>query len=297
MTLILSHVARYGVIHVSDRLLTLRGTNASFDAHSNKALLYLCTDAIVAIGYTGIAYVGDSPADVWIAHQLIGKEFEEPSHFGLPLQSEPRNIVSAVELLRTRLESEMRRTSAAEFGILVTGWKWPQRKKPKRAEPFVATVRWNGDHMATETLPRYWRYVRGRDELLACIPANIEHHRAEEVMKSLNQCSDSVSMRNILIETIRSISGENATVGPDCMSIMLTPPNLLLAEIEFVFSGSGLSHGEVYAPWVITPGYVHAPSILFGGWEIHDGPWTIYLKDDVRGFAPWAIQKRPKRPR
>jgi hypothetical protein len=68
MTLIVAHVARYGVIHVSDRLLTERGTARPLDAFSNKALLYLCADAIVAIGYTGLAYIGDSPADVWIAN-------------------------------------------------------------------------------------------------------------------------------------------------------------------------------------------------------------------------------------
>ncbi|MFZ1006100.1 MAG: hypothetical protein WAN65_04655, partial [Candidatus Sulfotelmatobacter sp.] len=295
---ILAHVAPYGVIQVSDRLLTEHGTARQFDAHSNKALLYLCTDAIVAIGYTGIAYIGDSPADVWIANQLVGTPLQEHQTFGKPMRVERRNIVSAAEMLRTQLEAEIRRARMQQFEVLLAGWKWTRRRKLKRPEPFVALLYWAGDRMITKTLPRYWWYERGRDEVLIPIPAsNMGYARAEQVMKSVTQCADDVSMRNVLVETVRSMSTENATVGADCMSIMLPPPQLCRAEIEFIVGSSDSPYGEVYSPWVITPGYVHKPSILFGGWEIHDGPWTIYLKDVVRGFAAWAKQPRPRRPR
>ncbi len=61
-------------------------------------------------------------------------------------------------------------------------------------------------------------------------------------------------MRNILVETVRSISATNATVGADYMSIMLAEPHLLRADIEFIIGSSGDSHGgPVYSPWVITP--------------------------------------------
>lgn len=140
MTLILAHVAPYGVIHVSDRLLTERGTARPFEAFSNKALLYLCADAIVAIGYTGLAYIGDFPADVWIANQLVGKQLQEHTEFGQQMHIEPRNIVSAVEMLRSRIESEMRPTRMPEFGLLITGWKWT----PKEEAQTSRTVRRSG---------------------------------------------------------------------------------------------------------------------------------------------------------
>lgn len=197
-----------------------------------------------------------------------------------------------------RLETEMRRTPMPEFGLLIAGWKWAQKKKPKRPKPFVVVVDWAGEDMIAKTLPRYWSYERGRDEVLACIPSlNIGRAQAERVMQKVTRCSDDVSIRNVLVETIRSISSKNAAVGADCMSIRLPPPQLLHAEIEFIVGSSDFSHGPVYSPWVITPGYVHKPSILFGGWEIHSGPWTIYLRDIVRGFAASAKQIRPKRPR
>jgi hypothetical protein len=298
MTLILAHAARYGVIHVSDRLLIERRTRRPFDASSNKAPLYLCTDAIVAIGYTGLVYIEDAPADAWITSQLIGKQLPEYEEFGHPMDTERRNIVSAVELLRGRLESEMRRSRTPEFGLLIAGWKWAQRRKPQSPKPFIAAVNRVGKDMRTTILPRHWSYQRGRDEVLAGIPlSNMSRAQAEEVMKKVTQCSDDVGIRNILVETIRSMSAKNAAVGADCMSIMLPPPQLRRAEIEFILGSSDVDHGPVYSPWVVTPGYVHKPSILFGGWEIHSGPWTIYLRDVVRGFAAWAEQVRPKSPR
>jgi hypothetical protein len=176
--------------------------------------------------------------------------------------------------------------------IRILGWR------PQRSRPFIAAAERAGKDMRTITLPRYWSYKRGRDEVLASIPtSNIAPAQANEVMKKVNRCSDSVCMRNILVETLRSISTNNATVGADCMSIMLPDPHLLRADIEFIIGSSGDSHGPVYSPWVITPEYVHEPSVLFGGWEIHSGPWTIYLKDVFRGFAAWANQTRPKHPR
>ena len=299
MTLILAHAAPYGVIHVSDRLITELGTRQPFDASSNKALLYICSDAIVAIGYTGLAYIGESPTDSWIASQLAGKPIPKHKGFGQAMQCERRNIVSAIEMLRSRFEPEIRRSRTSEFGLLIAGWKWGLRRRPQRLRPFMVVVAWDGKKMNSTPLPRYWSYKRGRDEALARIPrSNMAYAQAEEVMKKVNRCSDSVSMRNIPVETIRSISTKNATVGADCMSIMLPEPQLLRADIEFIMGSSGDSDGgPVYSPWVIAPDYVHEPSVLFGGWEIHSGPWTIYFKDVFRGFAARAEQARPKRPR
>lgn len=50
----------------------------------------------------------------------------------------------------------------------------------------------------------------------------------------MTQCADDVSVRNVVVETVRSMSSENATVDADCMSIMLPPPELCRAEIAFI---------------------------------------------------------------
>jgi len=297
MTLLLAHAARYGAIHVSDRLLTLASPTRPFDQFSNKAVLYLCTDAIIALAYTGVAYIGNRPTDDWIAQQLIGNQLPEHETFGLPMTVEHRDIGSAIEILRSHLDSDLPRHETRKVEVLISGWKWGQRSKGRRPEPFVAALLWNGERMVTHIPPRYWWFKRGRDEALGALPvSNMSRLRLEELMKRVTRCSDDIGIRDVLVEATRAVSAENAMVGEDCMSIMIPPPHLRRVEIEFISGGRNSPHGEVYSPWVITPNYVHRPSVLFGGWEIHSADWTFYLKDDVRGFAAWAKQTRPKWP-
>lgn len=62
MTLILSFANRLGVIQVVDRLLTKTKQDISrpFDRQSNKTLIYVARDAVVAISYTGLGYLDDN---------------------------------------------------------------------------------------------------------------------------------------------------------------------------------------------------------------------------------------------
>jgi hypothetical protein len=48
------------------------------DAVSNKVLVYRARNALVAIGYAGVAYVQGVPTDQWIAEKLWGEPL--PSH-------------------------------------------------------------------------------------------------------------------------------------------------------------------------------------------------------------------------
>ena len=297
MTLLLAHAARYGVIHVSDRLLTFTHPIRPFDESSNKVLLYLCADAIVTVAYTGAAYIGSTPTDVWIAQQLIGKKIERHETFGLPVELEHRTIASVIEALRSSLESAVPVKVAPKVELLIAGWRWGRRKRPQRPQPFVAALYWNGNSMATMIPPRYWWFKRGRDEALGALPkANMGRVRLQEVMKQVNQCSTDVEMRDVLARTVRETSVENPTVGKDCMSVMIPPPHRRCVEVEYLPADQATPRGVAYSPWVITPSYIHRPSVLFGGWEIHSEGWTIYLKDEFRGFAAWALQTRPRRP-
>lgn len=131
MTLLLAHAARYEAIHVSDRLLTLASPTRPFDQFSNKAVLYLCTDAIIALVYTGVAYIGNRPTDDWIAQQLTGNQLPEHETFGLPMTVEHRDIGSAIEILRSHLDSDLpsHETKLRDSSSSVVSWL---RVKPCR---------------------------------------------------------------------------------------------------------------------------------------------------------------------
>jgi hypothetical protein len=74
VTLILAQTSRLFALEVSDRLVTRGGS--SFDPASNKNVLFLAQDSVVAFGYTGFAYLAGITTDQWITEVLIGEEFE-----------------------------------------------------------------------------------------------------------------------------------------------------------------------------------------------------------------------------
>jgi len=75
MTLILGQASRDYVLQVTDRLVT-KG-NRPFDPLANKNIVYCARNALVAIGFTGIAFLGDIPTDQWIVEQLTGTSLTE----------------------------------------------------------------------------------------------------------------------------------------------------------------------------------------------------------------------------
>ncbi len=71
MTLIAAVITKIGVVQVSERLVSDRGTE--FDSTANKQLVYLGHTWAVSMAYTGTAYIGKLPTDEWLAEALIGK--------------------------------------------------------------------------------------------------------------------------------------------------------------------------------------------------------------------------------
>lgn len=69
MTLILTLVTPSQVLQVSDRLVT-RGTSR-FDEFANKNVIFLAKNALVTIGYSGLAYLDGVPTDHWLAEQIV----------------------------------------------------------------------------------------------------------------------------------------------------------------------------------------------------------------------------------
>lgn len=313
MTLIIGFVSRHGVWQVSDRLVTEQATGRVFDAFANKTVLYICLDAIVAIGYTGVAFIRDRPTDEWIAEQLIGRKIDTRLGIGMGASVERRNIISALELLRTGLDVELYRIGKPQFGLLVTGWKWAHRKS-KMPTPFIAEMKWAGGHLTTAIPPRYWWYWQ-RGGLVWCPDLNMPAGSPEEVMANIKKCRTVPCISNALVDAVRLIAKTNNTVGENCMTISLPPPQNVRAEIEFVPQAehSGVIKnrvtGEVrkgpfpvaYSPWIVGPAFVSPPAVMVNGWNFFIGPWHVSVNAPQREagglLAALSSQVRPQRPK
>jgi hypothetical protein len=73
MTLILGIYTNWHAIQVSDRLVRLAtAPPLPYDTLANKTVVYFARRGVLSISFTGIAYIGRTPTDQWVAEKLSG---------------------------------------------------------------------------------------------------------------------------------------------------------------------------------------------------------------------------------
>ena len=281
------------MLQVSDRLVT-RGGDA-YDPLANKSLLYYAKNALVAMSYTGLAYLDGVPTDQWIAEQLVGRSLRDSSRPGMMgyYDIQPLEIGQALSLLCDRLHRVFSNMPSPGFptNIVVAGWKWKRR----RSLPLLATVRQVstlGDFDIEHSLSRYWLHQLAPDGshrlCLAAAPLpNIDRAELRCTMDRLKSGSPE-SFAKALASTIRQVSERLSVVGPHCMSVFLPPPTQDSVRIRFLplsthfASTTSSEHTEImpvaYSPWIIGHRLLVAPSLMAGGETFVDlGPIRVSL--------------------
>ena len=183
-----------------------------------------------------------------------------------------------------------------------------------RPTPFVAEVKWSQGHLTTAIPPRYWWYEHPA-ALTWCPDSNMPSRTAKAVKGNIGTCRDAPCITNTLVDAVRLIAKTNSTVGENCMTIWLPPPQYLCAEIEFIPQSEHtavLKHrvaDEVsvgpfpiaFSPWIVGHAFVSKPSLTVGGMNFSLGPWRVAMKAPEREFHgihfAWSSQHRPRRPR
>lgn len=134
MTQILGVVTRSCSFHVSDRLLTQASQSGyrKFDTLSNKSIVFLASDALVTIGYSGQAFIDGQTTDEWIVAGLL--DIDRPS---TSLAWAPRHLVphwpslgEAIERLRSRASKVLSGSILdrdSPIAISIEGWRWKKR--------------------------------------------------------------------------------------------------------------------------------------------------------------------------
>src|SRR2546427_10116718 len=105
-------------------MMEVQGTPTPFDASSNKSIIYWARDAIVCIGYTGLAYVGPLPTDDWIVQKLTGVDVSKEFVMrGFPLLHW-LDIGQATRLLLRELACSEIAEHNSGFEMVAVGWQW-----------------------------------------------------------------------------------------------------------------------------------------------------------------------------
>jgi hypothetical protein len=305
MMLVLSVATPAYALHVSDRLVSKAGR--PHDPLANKSVILRARDGLLAVGYTGAAFVGNVPTDTWIAEILCGGwrggQTGALGYGDFPV----RDIGSSLRLLcqRARTTPVLRRVG---IEIAAVGWQWNAKRSPS----LMRNVLWvlhagSGKLQWQQSVPRHsperkttFRMVATGDWALA----------AEDWRVLLEQVGaaghDHESVERLLVEAIRRASElRPGTIGRDCMTVLLRPWQFPQARVRF---DPDATHHDVvfgeavevaYSPWMIAPDAIHRPAILIGGLSCEQGLLTYSMEappapTDQRFQGAFQAQVRPR---
>ncbi len=274
MTSVLSLTTPDFVVQVSDRQLSMGG--AVWDEAANKTIVFCAADALVAIGYTGTAFVRGKPTDHWIAEQLVGDELAA----SMLAMGRPRtpNLGFALRRLAVALNMKTpRRWKMRGSAVVACGIQW-SRRQPHRAHLTRRLVIYEAelddpdqDFVFRPGIPR----VRAH-EAYAINVVGVNLPESEEVArKIMDTGADVQTAEQMLVDEVRRVSRSNpGLVGAHTMAVSLTPAEMP-AKVTITFSPlsqdgwaihqvASLEAAGTYTPWIVTPTHVSAPQILSG---------------------------------
>jgi hypothetical protein len=300
MTLILSRASDRYALHVSDRLVTTNGR--PYDPLANKTIIFFARDAIVVFGYTGLAYVGNTPTDTWLVEQLLGEPIAQFAVRPKFYASWP-DIGQVMDHLAASVATLLRSSPAKDFDLVGTGWHFNDRRR--RIDPMIWCIGHTADRGAeVRRLPRYWQYPR--QFRLCCAPSvNVPFGVFAKLMGPLGGPSDT---EGALVQFVREIALNNPYVGPHCMTVLAPNPKIsreisacyrpaapLTATVALANSIRELP--AAFSPWIVARQLQCPPAIMIGGFEAHIGAFTVRIEAPAHsGPVHWALssQRRPK---
>lgn len=271
MTLILTATNASYVLQVSDRLLTQ--DSREFDQFANKALIFFARDGIVSVGYSGLAYIRGEPTDHWLAEQISGERIGERG-----IRIGPLAQWSDVGTMILRLVRDLNRLPQAwrdSFGeLVIAGWQWPKRRPtmPRQVlwtlQPFGRRGPYTAQQLVARHLPERERFN------LFYVPAGtpVPDSEVAELGKRLVSYGPEGhdAAEQALVAEVRRVRTRVPTVGPHCMSILLSM-RLGAPRVRYHPDGqhqlllrpdTGLP--VTFTPWIIGPEVIAPPTVAVG---------------------------------
>lgn len=336
MTLILSLCTPYCVLQASDRLVTrvlnrpATPKEATFDAASNKNVIYRARNALVAIGYSGPAYLDEITTDSWIAEKLHGKPLDddlvEEGYIEIGRAPQWLDIGNSLRMLKGEIEQVFARTGQkTSIYVSAAGWQWPSDRlrlaRPVLYELFSSRA--DPGKLEMEWPPRNWHLEPNYPIRLGFAPSTWLWDRSPLSREDADYLGQHLTATWLnpknavgpLVQAVRRQSRKSLAIGEDCMVINLPHPSNGL--IEAVYDGGGYHKGVMttvagkkvtypvaYSPWVVGPYELIPPMLVSGTFQHELGPVTVKLigPEHDPGSGPHVRmallgQKRPPLPK
>jgi hypothetical protein len=289
--MILSLVTPHFAIQVSDRRLTEEIAANQFDTWdpaSNKSVILLGRDGLIAMGYGGAGFIGSATTDGWIAETItglsMGANLDRPDFALRTGDALPDRVVCThLETVADGLNWAVGagQIDADELMINYVGFRWDSLEEP--AWPVFGAIAWSpADRYEVVMSEPDWGWESGRDHQFAALGWS-EVEAREELRKRLPsmEIGNKNQAISILIDVLRSLPPEDTTVSKDCMvtTIQRIPPHAHvryerygLAEAEVASRTQTFTVPASFSPWILTPEWLTTPQVMSGlGWTRPSG--------------------------
>jgi hypothetical protein len=251
MTLILSYLTPSFALQVSDRLITQDQTRRELDPWAIKSIVFRAGNAIVSIGFSGVALIGTGEAeqatDHWIVEQLVGGPIHQAVTIGryryrYDLGYAVKTLCQAINANRAF------RTNPIDV-------RWGGFQGDRRGRGFPVTGAITRDRVAYVV-----HHQRARDQMAWGVVATpvgvVDERKLCGELVELGPDPDAAECH--LVETMRAASRSSPVIGADCMSVMLSPKGV---RVRYCGRRATVADGRLATPtpWIVTSGVVSAP--------------------------------------
>lgn len=279
MTLVLSAHKRDTVFQVGDRLVSvaLGSRLQPWDVMTNKTVVYLSTDGIAAIGFSGRARLEGKRTDLWIVEQLVGMDLDDDgSLVFFDGGRGPKSVYVALGIIREEAErvfTALRRERHTRHSFVFSGW---QRRRRDEAQPFL----WRLDNSTHDPDTfEMSNLLRDSPDWLHKVSVTPVGTFSEPDMATLLQDLEGThsreSFEDELIGAIRKTASRFSGIGKDCLSVQIRPdvePNVRTRFVPLASSvfSTGTMRGEtrslpyVFSPWLVGHGAAMPPNLMVG---------------------------------
>jgi hypothetical protein len=313
MTLIVSAHRGEFAFQVSDRFATRRlasGRAEAWDATWNKSIILLASDALVAIRFSGIAYIDGKPTDEWATETLWGGPIRVGGSGLLVTGQRPtRSLGESLGRLVSSIDGEIQELPGAAsknpFHLVATGWSW-RAGYARHVSIAVGNL-----ESGTSVFRRRCRSKRREEARFVRVDADpprwLSRQDTTRIERSVVRASTPEEIEDVLISEVRSVARRsNGRVGANCMSIRIPVP-MRPVRIRFAplrpprarleMSRRSVELGLGYAPCFVTPNVASLAAELGGGlWSNLGGIEIEYEAPGMESDGVSFVQGQPRRP-
>ena len=285
LTQILTAICRNYVLQVSDRLVTAGAR--IHDQLAPKTVICRSRDALVCVGYTGLAYLDGIPTDQWIAQSFRGAPLVGGIAFD---QSRTRPNKADIGLLTKGLVHELQKVvssldpkrSKYPLALNISGWQWYKGKPVVRPITVEIVKLEDSDKIYVSRKPRNWLQTLSLQVFDTGGHVSRDIGLRKGLIDRLNAVGKGALTAPALVEnafatTIREASAKIPSVGADLMTVLM-PSSPIGARVTF---SAAAPHQIAYAPWIIGQTIAIGPSACTVGFIADLGvPVEVVAPDD-----------------